>query len=95
MFVANIYDDNVAVQKILEHTNGWHRFSPPEGLINETGLAEDMDRLVWLKSTPDCFAKQYEIMKNVLERGYFQNKSTGERLWLRASNLPISNAPAL
>jgi hypothetical protein len=89
MFVANIYDDNVAVQNILEHTNGWHRFTPCKGLVDVTGLADDMDRLVWLKSTPDCLKKQIGIVSAVIERGYVESKKTGERLGLRFDGFPM------
>lgn len=92
LFVANIYDDNVAVQKILEHTNGWHRYTPPKGLVDATGLAEDMDRLVWLASTPDCLKKQEDIVKHVLSRGWVENRKTGARLNLAFQNFPILEA---
>jgi hypothetical protein len=95
MFVANIYDDNIAVQNILEHTNGWHKFTPPKELVKVTDLEQDMDRLVWLKSTPESLSQQMNIFKSVLERGFFENKKSGEYLGIKFEMPAFPAAPSL
>lgn len=89
---ACIYKSNPAVTDMLNKKVGWPIISPSADFALAVG--EDpstMGRLNWLHAESDSLRHQARIVIAILDKGFVENRKTGEKFALDVRNLSLAN----
>lgn len=89
-FFACVHKDNLAVTHMLNKKVGWHIVTPTREFADAIGEGDHMDDLTWFRADTDTFAHQARIVAETIQKGYVENKKTGEKLRLDMSHFSLA-----
>lgn len=87
---ACIHKENADVVSMLHKKVGWNMTTPTQEFADAVGEGNHINDLTWLRADTDTFAHQAKIVDTSINKGFVENKKTGEKFGLNLAHFSLA-----